>query len=414
MQDDNSQDLEAKRGSKFSNTTKTLSNKKNKRSSIGLNFIENFYQEIPNIVQIFFNKNIFKSKIQTFIKQCPYKEGFDYLIAVIKNFPEFNIFDYLSDDIAPPSDQIQTLKRREFYNQRNDLFFNILIYNKLNKENDNCMDKQVEYFVKINNENVTSINYEVDYFFLTILGYRDKAKSILVKQHEYLKNFIKCCKDVETVNFFQKLNIDKKPIDMTIEEIVIIRKIINSIVLRRYYNGLIFLLTRENIFLLMMEGRIWKSIITEFTKEEALETYINYCYLIKQYLHCYDKYESQDIMKDVKRKLYLHTLSFEYEAKIKELKEEEDSILEKEIMTKDLHEFETLVKHKDAIIQEREELEKEIGLPSIFNFVDLLKIIFIYNKKEVALAILDSSRTDIKPTIEIFEICLNHDEDIAM
>jgi hypothetical protein len=414
MQDDNhhepKRDVQAKRGSKFSTSTPT-SNKKVRKIAIGLNFIENFYAEIPNIIQIFFDKYVFKSKISTFLTTCPYKEGYDYLLAVIKHFPEFNLFDYICDDQSPPSDPVQIFKKKKFYTARNDLFFNLLLYSNLNKENSNTMDKQVDNFIKVNNENLTSLDYEVDYFFLCILGYRDKAKSLLIKYNEYFKTFLKYFKDMDIIGFLMKLTVDKKPIDMTIDEIVVIRKIINSTILRHNYSGIIFLLTKENIFLLMVEGRIWKSIITEFNKDECLEIYINYCFIMKQYLSYYKK---TDELKDVKKRLYFHSLSYEYEAKIKELRDEEDKVIEKEILTKDLLEFEALVRQKDAIIQEREELEKDISLPAFIEFVDLLNIIFMFNKKEVALAILYSDRTEIIPTLEIFEICLNYDEDLAM
>lgn len=379
----------------------------------GMNFVDNFLVEIPNIINIFLEKTANRSKVQSFITKSTVKEGYDYLLAVIKTFPDFNLFDYLSDIMVAPVDNAQIEKRRQFYIQRNNLFLTILLYSKIGKDRDIYMDRQVEYFVRVNQGNFTTLDYEVDYLFLSILGYRDKAKSLLVKYNDHFKDFIKDFRDNDVLTFFQKLTIDKQPSEMSIEEIIALRKIINATIFRKFYNGFVYLLSSEANFIIMMEGRLWKNIILEFTKEEVLEIWINYDNIFKYFMTIYQHLDIYE-RKEIKKKLYFHSIGYEYESKIKKLKEEEENLIEKEILTKDLTEFETLVKQKEMFINEREELQKEINLHPIVEFVDLLQIIFMYNKKEVALTILDSDRTEINPSPAIFEICLNNDEDLAM
>jgi len=71
-------------------------------------------------------------------------------------------------------------------------------------------------------------------------------------------------------------------------------------------------------------------------------------------------------------------------------------------------------------IHEREELEKEINLPPVFEFKDLLKIMFAYKNKDVVLYFFeiydkeDYKGHSFKITPEVFEVCLQNDEDISM
>jgi len=73
-------------------------------------------------------------------------------------------------------------------------------------------------------------------------------------------------------------------------------------------------------------------------------------------------------------------------------------------------------------IHEREELEKEINLPPVFHFKDLLKIMFAYKNKDAVLYFIETHDKEIaekkNPSIkinpEVFEVCLQNDEDISM
>lgn len=67
-------------------------------------------------------------------------------------------------------------------------------------------------------------------------------------------------------------------------------------------------------------------------------------------------------------------------------------------------------------IHEREELEKEISLNSVFDFRDLLKIMFAYKNKDAALYFIENhdKLPDFQITPEVFEVCLQNDEDISM
>jgi len=67
-------------------------------------------------------------------------------------------------------------------------------------------------------------------------------------------------------------------------------------------------------------------------------------------------------------------------------------------------------------------LEKEINLPPVFDFKDLLKIMFAYKNKDVVLYFfethekenLEKQNHSFKINPEVFEVCLQNDEDISM
>lgn len=73
-------------------------------------------------------------------------------------------------------------------------------------------------------------------------------------------------------------------------------------------------------------------------------------------------------------------------------------------------------------IHEKEELVKEINLPPVFDFRNLLKIMFAYKNKEAVLYFFEAHDREIaekqnnyfKINQEVFEVCLQNDEDISM
>jgi hypothetical protein len=397
--------------------TNDLANKRKKRMTyLGLNYIDTFFEDIPNILQHFFSKYSFKNKVESFLMHCPIREGLDYFLQAVHNFPEFNMFDYLCGNITPPNNKIEIEKRKQFYIKRNNIFFAILLYSKQTSETLFFMDKQIDYFIRANLENTVLIDIEVDYFLLSVFGYKDKARNLLIKQNEYFKSHLKNLniKEHDITAFFNKLDIEKDVRHQSIDEIVFIRRTLTNIITRRCYAAIEKLLALETIYILMLEGRIWKAIITEFTREEVLEIWMLYHSSIKTFLKKNNYYEDNSDPAVIKRRIYIHTIENEYNVKITNLKDEEEMLKEKEQKTNELTEYETYARQRDLVTREREELERETALIPIIEFVDLLRIIFLYNKKEVALMILDSPLTGIDPTLEIFEICLNHDEDLAM
>jgi hypothetical protein len=395
-----------------------LSGKKKKRQTIqqiGLNYVDSFFEDIPVIVENFLKKYTFKNKIESFLMNCQIREGMDYLIKTINAFPEFNMFDYLCDTLVPPNNKLDLEKRKQFYIKRNNIFFTILFYCK-NLSTAVIIDKQVDYFVKVNLENHVPIDLEVDFFLLTIHGYKDKAKNLIIKQNEYFKSHLKDLniKETDILIIFNKINIEKDISSQSMDEIILLRKLMVNIILRKFFTGINYLMNFETILILMIEGRIWKIVITELTKDIVLEIWIQYHNGITAFLKKYNYHEDYQDMNIIKKKIYIHTLETQFSAKLVNLKDEEEVLKQKEQEAQELNEFETHARQRDLVSREREEFEREISLPPIVEFVDLLKIIFQYNKKDVALVILDSPLTGIDPTQEIFEICLNYDEDLAM
>lgn len=67
-------------------------------------------------------------------------------------------------------------------------------------------------------------------------------------------------------------------------------------------------------------------------------------------------------------------------------------------------------------IHEREELEKEINLNPVFDFKDLLKIMFAYKNKDAALYFIENYQKipNLQISPDVFEVCLQNDEDITM
>src|SRR5690606_17964555 len=167
---------------------------------------------------------------------------------------------------------------------------------------------------------------EVDYFLLTVFGYRDKAKGLLVKHNEHFKNILKNLnfKEHDSISFFSKLNIERDINHQTIEEIVIFRKLLNNIIARKFSAGIIHLLSFEIIFLLLIEGRLWKTMILELQKADILEIWVQYKLAMKILLK---RYEIEDLDHTlITKKLYIHSLDTEYNNKINDLLEEKDVI----------------------------------------------------------------------------------------
>ena len=78
-----------------------------------------------------------------------------------------------------------------YYILRNNIFIKILIQCKINDEEISYLDRHVDNFIKLNLENFTQIEIDIDYFFLSLLGYKEKSKHLLVKNKDYFKNLVK-------------------------------------------------------------------------------------------------------------------------------------------------------------------------------------------------------------------------------
>jgi len=126
---------------------------------------------------------------------------------------------------------------RQYYVERNNLFIKILIAVKqFAQKGKDYFNKHIDSFLKINTENAVEIELDVDYFFLNILGYRSKAKSMLLKHNEYFKNLIKEYKYVDPLTFFNEIYEIKQ--DFSEEDYIIFRVILKNVAKRKFYSGL--------------------------------------------------------------------------------------------------------------------------------------------------------------------------------
>ena len=128
------------------------------------------------------------------------------------------------------------IENQSFYND-NDLFFGDLTFLK----------PTIEKFkaIIVENDNFLNIEYDVEVLFLALLGYKEKAKVIKQKHNDYFKNFIAECDFTDNFNFddFLSVTIEKKSFSaLTINEILIFRKILNNAARRKFYFGFEFIM----------------------------------------------------------------------------------------------------------------------------------------------------------------------------
>ncbi len=195
----------------------------------------------------------------------------------MKEFPsDFNIFDYINCDFYTEDKGHSLSIRKKYLVMRNNIFLRLLLEaHFLFLEKDNVLGnldylrQPIEFFKNClcERENDVNIEIDVEVFFLSVMGYKDKAMAIMVKFNDYFKNFTKDfispqVTDINPKKVFEncdKLS-SKRFQDLQHDEIVILRKIINNCALRKFYTGFRYLCPFDTFCWCMTEGRIWKSI----------------------------------------------------------------------------------------------------------------------------------------------------------
>lgn len=109
-----------------------------------------------------------------------------------------------------------------------------------------------------------------------MLGYKEKGKHFILKNLDYFKNLVRDYKEFDAINFFGKIVFDKEFCLMNLDELIVIRQILNNMAKRKFFHGFQLLSVNLTFSCLMLEGRIWKSIILNFSNEQVL--YINNIY----------------------------------------------------------------------------------------------------------------------------------------
>lgn len=203
-------------------------------------------------------------------------------------FPEFNIVEIVcSDKNIHQFDEKSKEEKKYYITQRNNFLLRILIEAKglKNKEEQipnsdlfqdlNFLKNYIDNLTKKLIEKEIDLEIDVEIFFYCLLGFKDKATYIVVKFIDYLRNFIIDFKtdshQQQTRVLFENLTniIFKSFEDMSTEEIIIIRKIINNCAKRKFFKGLEYIANDDTFCLMITEGRIWKSIIKYFTENDV-------------------------------------------------------------------------------------------------------------------------------------------------
>ncbi len=211
------------------------------------------------------------------------------LLLLIKDYPDFNLFDYVNCEFTLKNmegNKSRMIKKRQL-TLRNNLFLRILIeathfLGETNERYQSIFEDitfimpHIEAFKNIlcEQDKSDSIEVDVEVFFLTILGYKDKAKTIVVKFYDYFKKFIRDFSesDAGAKSTFENLELimEKSYDEMSDKELIVIRKIINNIAKRKFYRGLEFLSESDVICYCMSEGRIWRTIIKYIESQQML------------------------------------------------------------------------------------------------------------------------------------------------
>jgi hypothetical protein len=338
-------------------------------------------------------------------------EGYEEILLLMKEFKDFNIFDYLS--ISSANTFFLNKEKQEERNKsiikRNNIILSLLIEHEYLKEkedkgllvykNNMKMFQRTEFLLPLLENfktilvhlNLNEISIEVEVLIFALLDYYEYAKLIYKCHVKYFESFLKKIglADYDFNKFLKVIN--NQDIDnLEKEDILIFRKIINSMAERDFFLGLDRIMTNDKLCKLANEGRLWKNIANNM---EPYDIFKLWC-----------EYKKQVDLGNIFI-LNKKTIDIEYSQKIKETKDElkkynKDPILKNEKK----EDFKKLMNSLDS-------LQKEILLPFVFDLETLFLIFFKYNLKNVAMYFVDNLK---ELDLKIFEMCLAFDEDICI
>lgn len=205
------------------------------------------------------------------------------ILLLMKEFPEFNLFDYMNVDLSSYSKS--KVNKKKLAVIRNNIFLRVLIEASLafsDRRDDMALFEDLSFLrphieafknILCERDRLFTLEIDVEVFFLSILGYKDKALAIVIKFYDYFNNFLKDFSESDsTKKIFENLdNISEKDFsELMNEELIVFRKIINNCAQRKFYRGIQFLCENELFCNCMTEGRIWKSMIKYLPTEETL------------------------------------------------------------------------------------------------------------------------------------------------
>ena len=368
--------------------------------SILASYFKSIYQDQARIKK--FNDEFKNKKI----------EGYEEILLLMKEFKDFNIFDYLNISSAPNSFFLTKEKQEERNKnicKRNNIILSLLIEHEYLKEKEDkglivyrkgkkIFDRTESLLPLLENFKTIlihlkhdEITFEVEVLIFALLDYYEYAQFIYQCHIKYFNDFLNKIglKDYDFNKFLKIIN-DQNFDNLEKEEILIFRKTINSMAERDFYLGLDRIITNDKLCRLANEGRLWKTI------GNTMEPY--------DIFKLWEGYRKQLDMGNIFI-LNRKTIDIEYSQQIKSLKEEmkkydKDPLLKKQ-------KFEEYKKLKYSF----DKLQKEISLPFVYELDDLFLIYFRYNLKNVVMYFVDNLK-DLN--IKIFEMCLAFDEDICI
>ena len=338
-------------------------------------------------------------------------EGYEEILLLMKEFRDFNIFNYLS--ISSANTFFLTKEKQEERNKnitkRNNIILSLLIEHEYLKEKEDRGELEYPNHVKMFDEtqfllpllenfktilvhlNHNEISFEVEVLIFALLDYYDYAHFIYNCNIRYFNDFLKKIglpdydfnKFLKTVNNQDEENFKK-------EEILIFRKIINSMAERDFYLGLDRVMTNEKLCKLANEGRLWKNIANNM---EPYDIFKLWC-----------EYKKQIDLNNISE-LNIKTIDIEYSQQIKDVKEELKKYNKNPSLKSEKKEEYKKLSYR------LESLEKDIFLPFVYDLESLFLIFFRYNLKIVVMYFVDNLK-DLNT--RIFEMCLSFDEDICI
>ena len=338
-------------------------------------------------------------------------EGYEEILLLMKEFKDFNIFDYLS--ISSVNTFFLNKEKQEERNKniikRNNIILSLLIEHEYLKEkedkgllvykNNMKMFQRTEFLLPLLENfktilihlKLNEISIEVEVLIFALLDYYEYAQ-LIYKCH--VKYFESLLKKIGLANYdfnkFLKI-INNQDIDnIEKEDILIFRKILNSMAERDFFLGLDRVMTNDKLSKLANEGRLWKNIANNM---EPYDIFKLWC-----------EYKKQVDLGNI-FVLNKKTIDIEYSQQIKGVKDELKKYNKNPVLkTEKKEEFKKLM-------YTLEQLQKEIVLPFVFDLEALFLIFFKYNLKNVVMYFVDNLK---ELNLKIFEMCLAFDEDICI
>ena len=338
-------------------------------------------------------------------------EGYEEILLLMREFSDFNIFDYLSVSSGNTFFVSKEKQEERIKNicKRNNIVLSLLIENEYLKEKEAKglivyrknikMFQRTEYLFPLLENFKTilihltdnEIAYEVEILILTLLDFNEYAEFIYQCHIKYFNDFLDRI-GIKNYDFriFLKMINEQDFDNFNKEEILIIRKTINSMAERDFFLGLYKIITHEKLCKYSTEGRLWKTI------GNTMEPYDIYK-LWEEYKHQIDLGNIYIISRK--------TIDIECNQEIKNIKEEIKRFDKNPLLKKSNYEIYKNLSFKLF------SLEKDISLPFVSDLEGLFLIFFKYNLKNIVMYFLDNLK---ELSINIFEMCLAFDEDICI